>query len=448
MPVLASAATMEPMKRDRLRFALSAERRMPPAVVALLGLPAIGQALWYSVAIVRSQDQARPAVANADMFLTALPLCLLAAATTVPLLLRSPAWAAIATSLATIVMLVGFQRATVTGVLAVILAVYRLGATPVPAPAPSASPVMSRVTRGASAVERMGPYIAVGLALPFLVMALASQNVPEVILAAGVPAAAGTGIAVRARQSATGEDEARSVLSYALTEHVARGERARIARELHDVVAHHISMVVVQAETARLTTPGMPDAGAARLREIGDTARAGLTEMRRLLGVLREDVADAVADRQPQPGLPQVAALVDVARDAATSGVGSSSVRLIVSGPVTSYDPGTELVAYRIVQEALTNARRHAPGAAVDVELMYSSDVLRLRIRDNGPGPVDGGSVPGPASAGHGLLGMRERAATVSGSVHTGAAPGGGFLVEAVLPAKPDDVMSSGEGAA
>jgi signal transduction histidine kinase len=276
----------------------------------------------------------------------------------------------------------------------------------------------------------------------------------EVILAAGVPAAAGTGIAIRARQSATGEDEARSVLSSTLTEHMARGERARIARELHDVVAHHISMVVVQAETARLTTPGMPDAGAARLREIGDTARAGLTEMRRLLGVLREDVAtEEVAVRQPQPGLPQVAALVDVARDAAASGIGSGAVRLIVSGPVTSYDPGTELVAYRIVQEALTNARRHAPGAAVDVELTYSGDVLRLRVRDNGPGPpaalagTAGDPAPGPATAGHGLLGMRERAATVGGSVQTGAAPGGGFLVEAVLPAKPDELMASAESA-
>jgi len=291
----------------------------------------------------------------------------------------------------------------------------------------------------------MGPYVAVGLALPFLVMAMATRDMAEVILAAGVPAVAGTGIAVRARQSATGEDEARSVLSYALTEHMARGERARIARELHDVVAHHISMIAVLSETARLTTPGMPEAGAIRLREIGDTARAGLTEMRRLLGVLREDVtADEVGERQPQPGLPQVAALVDVARDAAMSGVGSGAVRLIVSGTVTSYDPGTELAAYRIVQEALTNARRHAPGAAVDVELMYSGAALRLRIRDNGPGPAQGSAVAGGTS-GHGLLGMRERAATVGGWVHTGAAAGGGFLVEALLPAKPDELMTSTE---
>jgi signal transduction histidine kinase len=433
------------MGKDRIRFALSADRRVPSAVVVLLTLPAIGQALGHAFALANDHPGVAPATHGAvrpalglGLFLTALPLCLLAAATTVPLLLRPPLWAAVSVSLATIVALTGFRLATVTGVVAVILAVYRLGATPGPA--------------SASAAQRMGPYLAVGLALPFLLMAMASRGMAEVILAAGVPAAAGTGIAIRARQSATGEDEARSVLSDALTEHMARGERARIARELHDVVAHHISMVAVQAETARLTTPGLPDAGAARLREIGDTARAGLTEMRRLLGVLREDVAaDEVAARQPQPGLPQVAALVDVARDAAASGVGSGAVRLIVSGPVTSYEPGTELVAYRIVQEALTNARRHAPGAAVDVELIYAEDVLRVRVRDNGPGPPAalagpaGDPVPGPATAGHGLLGMRERAATVGGLVQTGAAPGGGFLVEAVLPAKPDELMTSGE---
>jgi signal transduction histidine kinase len=182
-------------------------------------------------------------------------------------------------------------------------------------------------------------------------------------------------------------------------------------------------MIAVQAETARLTTPGLPAAGAQRFAEIGDTARAGLTEMRRLLGVLREDVGGQAGDRQPQPGLAQLAELIDSARE--TSG---AAARLIVSGPVAPFDPGVELAAYRIVQEALTNARRHAPGAAVDVELRYSSDALRLRVRDNGPGPSASGS-------GHGLLGMRERAATVGGSLRAGAASGGGFLVDAVLPA-------------
>ncbi|MFY9651827.1 sensor histidine kinase, partial [Trebonia sp.] len=185
-------------------------------------------------------------------------------------------------------------------------------------------------------------------------------------------------------------------------------------------------------------------AGAHRFAEIGDTARAGLTEMRRLLGVLREDAEDAgatVADRHPLPGLPQLTELVDAARDASGAGI-----RLIVSGPVTEFDPGVELAAYRIVQEALTNARRHAPGAAVDVELGYADDALRLRVRDNGPGPERAPETPGTesyrpadlAGGGHGLLGMRERTLAVGGTLWTGPAPGGGFVVEAVLPAKPE----------
>ena len=214
-----------------------------------------------------------------------------------------------------------------------------------------------------------------------------------------------------------------------LLEHAARGERARIARELHDVVAHHISMVAVQAETARLATPGMPAAGAQRLSAIGDTARAALTEMRRLLGVLREDTGSPPAALEPQPGLRQLNELLDETRDAA-----GISARLIVRGWLTTLDPGVELAVYRIVQEALTNARRHAPGAAVDVELHFTDDALQLRVRDNGPGPLPAGQ--DLALAGHGLTGMRERAAAAGGELRTGAAPGGGFLVEATLPAK------------
>ncbi len=173
--------------------------------------------------------------------------------------------------------------------------------------------------------------------------------------------------------------------------------------------------------------------------------------MRRLLGVLREDAQQAAgaqeiadqraarrptADRHPQPGLPQLGDLVDEAREAS-----GSAARLIVSGPVTRLDPGVELAAYRVVQEALTNARRHAPGAAVDVELRYADDVLRLRIRDNGPGSLAKAATAGP-STGHGLLGMRERAAAAGGSLRTGNAPGGGFCVEAELPAKVPDIVT------
>jgi signal transduction histidine kinase len=150
--------------------------------------------------------------------------------------------------------------------------------------------------------------------------------------------------------------------------------------------------------------------------------------MRRLLGVLREDARTGPAERQPQPGLQQLNELLDEARDAS-----GTAARLIVSGSLSVLDPGVELAAFRIVQEALTNVRRHAPGAAVDVELHYDDDTLGLRVRDNGPGPGPARDTP---PGGHGLLGMRERAAAVGGELATGEAPGGGFLVEATLPAK------------
>jgi signal transduction histidine kinase len=231
----------------------------------------------------------------------------------------------------------------------------------------------------------------------------------------------------RARAEAVRRDAADRTIRATLLEHAARGERARIARELHDVVAHHISMIAVQAEAARLTIPGLPPEGATRLVAIGDTARSALTEMRRLLGVLREDAGDEPAEdaRRPQPGLSQLNELLDEARGLV------ASARLIVRGRVAPLDPGVELTAYRIVQEALTNARRHAAGAAVDVDLDYREDALHLRVRDNGPGPARGIGTP---PAGHGLAGMRERAAMAGGTLTTGEGPVGGFLVEAVLP--------------
>jgi signal transduction histidine kinase len=198
-------------------------------------------------------------------------------------------------------------------------------------------------------------------------------------------------------------------------------ERARIARELHDVVAHHVSTIAIQADTARLTTPGLPPEGGEKLEEIGRTARDAMTEMRRVLGVLR--APEGADERAPQPGLDQLGELIETARMAGTP------VRLILEGRVVPLAPGVELTAYRIIQEALTNARRHAPGASVDVSLFYTGDALRLRVRDDGVG--GDGFQPGE---GHGLVGMRERAAMVGGSLTAGPAIGGGFIVEASLP--------------
>jgi signal transduction histidine kinase len=405
-----------------------------PAVGMALALAAFGQVIARAVVTSSAAPATAHAVQTASAGEAALPavmLCLLALATTVPLIFLRPAAALTAITAASVVSLTAFGPGALTaaGLVAQVLASYRLGRAGVPG-AGAGVP-------GASARRDRTQILACGLAVPFLVLALAGHaDVPAILLAALVPAAAWAGIAQRAHGEAARQSTARAVMADTLASHLARGERARIARELHDVVAHHISVIAVQAETARLTTPGLPPAGAQRLSEIGDTARAGLTEMRRLLGVLREDAGDAVADRHPQPGLPQLAELIDAAREASGAGM-----RLIVSGPVTDLDPGVELAAYRITQEALTNARRHAPGAAVDVELRYGDDTLLLRIRDNGPGlpaACPAGGHGGTDSPGHGLLGMRERAAAAGGSLRTATAPGWGFLVQATLPAKPE----------
>jgi signal transduction histidine kinase len=368
---------------------------------------------------------------------SALVLGLVCLCTTLPLTFLRPAAAATAVTAATVLSLGLLDVLTVAGAAAQLIALYRAGRAGRQAMAVTLAavfPLLAIVALAAGPAADSGG----GTGGPSRILIL--------VLASLAPAAAVAGIARRARGEAVVHSAARQVIADSLLEHTARGERARIARELHDVVAHHISMVAVQAETARLTTEGMPAAGAQRLLAIGDTARAALTEMRRLLGVLREDTeGDAVADRQPQPGLRQLNELLDEAREA--SGAGT---RLIVSGSPAALDPGVELAAYRIVQEALTNARRHAPGAAVDVELHYADATLSLRIRDNGPGPAwppaadgegDGGltaDAAGPGG-GHGLLGMRERAAAVGGELRTVAAPGGGFLVAASLPGASED---------
>jgi len=404
------------------------EPHAPAVAGALLALAAMTEAIARGAAT---------GVSVADL----VGIAALAATTTVPLAFLGPLAAAVAICAASTLSLAAFGTLTVAGLAATLIVLYRLGRNG-----------LARIDRSRT-VSSWDPvrFLAPALALPFLILALADtghagteERVLVVLLACLAPAAALAGIAQQARSEALAHSAARQAVAGTLLEHTARGERARIARELHDVVAHHISMIAVQAETTRLATPGMPAAGAQRLLQIGDTARAGLTEMRRLLGVLREDAQASAADqpgadqsgadRHPQPGLRQLNELLDEARSAS-----GAAARLIVSGPPVTLDPGVELAAYRIVQEALTNARRHAPGAAVDVELRYTTDALRLRIRDNGPGPSLASAlapVPAREAGGHGLAGMRERAAAAGGDLQTGAAPGGGFLIEATLPAK------------
>ncbi|WP_121009060.1 sensor histidine kinase [Saccharothrix australiensis] len=186
-------------------------------------------------------------------------------------------------------------------------------------------------------------------------------------------------------------------------------ERARIAREMHDVVAHHMSLVAVRCETAPYRIAGLPEDGVREFAELGDAARAAITDMQGLLGVLR--ATDQRADRAPQPGLADIRALAPravVADVAVPSAVG--------------------LTAYRVVQEALTNAGRHAPGSSVSVVVSVVDGALEVFVRNTAGGPSTGGG------GGHGLVGMRERVAVHGGSLDASSTEDGGFAVRARIP--------------
>jgi len=199
-------------------------------------------------------------------------------------------------------------------------------------------------------------------------------------------------------------------------------ERTRIARELHDVVAHHMSLIAVRAETAPYRLTGLPESAQAEFGSLSETAREALAEMRRLLGVLRDDQP---ADLAPQPELADLPSLVDAARKAGLS------VELSVPAALDRVPSGVGLCAYRIVQESLSNASQHAPGAAVTVSVDRDSGAVLLRVA-NGPGG-SGGPSENNHGPGHGLAGMRVRVALLGGSLSAGPLPDGGFVVSAVL---------------
>jgi signal transduction histidine kinase len=210
-------------------------------------------------------------------------------------------------------------------------------------------------------------------------------------------------------------------------------ERARIARDLHDIVAHHMSMVVVQAETAPYRVPDLSESAREELDTISASARAALGETRSLLSILRRD--EEPAQIAPQPGLEQ---LNDLMADARRAGVRLEVVRTEVS----ELRPGASLAAYRIIQEALANAARHAPGATVRMELSRDEKAVHIRVANTPPpghGATTNPSPPGPVAvpAGHGITGMRERAAAEGGRLDAGPTDDGGFAVSAWIPIGP-----------
>ncbi|MFE9098312.1 sensor histidine kinase [Streptomyces sp. NPDC007264] len=210
-------------------------------------------------------------------------------------------------------------------------------------------------------------------------------------------------------------------------------ERARIARELHDVVAHNVSVMVVQADGAAYVLDTAPDQAKKALETISGTGRQALAEMRRLLGVLRTGEHTEAGEYVPQPDVEQIDELVEQCR---SSGL---PVDFKVEGTPRPLPSGVELTAYRIVQEALTNTRKHGgPNAGASVRLVYFDDGLGLLVEDDGKGaPHELYEEGGADGRGHGLIGMRERVGMVGGTLDAGPRPGGGFRISALLPLKP-----------
>ena len=211
-----------------------------------------------------------------------------------------------------------------------------------------------------------------------------------------------------------------------LADRAVAEERLRIARELHDVVSHTMSVVAVHAGTGRMVAEDDPAAARAALATIETTTRSALLEMRRMLGVLRGSAGDEPGVLTPAPGLGDLDALV---ADVVRSGV---TVEVRVEGQRRDVPVGVDLAAYRIVQEALTNVIRHAGRARATVAVRYTDDAVTVEIDDEGSAGL--GPAPVPSSTGQGLVGMRERVAMYHGDFDAGPRPGGGFHVAARLP--------------
>jgi signal transduction histidine kinase len=204
----------------------------------------------------------------------------------------------------------------------------------------------------------------------------------------------------------------------------AAAERQRIARELHDVVTHNVTVMVISAGAARMVADADPGRLRTELASVEQLGRQTLTELRRLLGVLRAD-GDGTDLREPQPGLARLDALLEHTR------VAGLPVELVVHGRPRPLPQGIDVSAFRIIQEALSNTLRHAGDCSARVEVGFGDTELRLAILDDGRGdplPRD------QEATGHGIVGMRERVAMIGGDIHVGSANGGGFEVRATLP--------------
>ena len=297
--------------------------------------------------------------------------------------------------------------------------------------------LLALYTVAAHRERRISVPAALGSAAVALMLLIGSREPFEldVIFAEGLVIGAvwfiGDGLRTKRTQVSTLQDRA-TRLEHEREEAAQKAvseERRVIARELHDMVAHNVSVIVAQSAAAQRVIDAQPEEGRIVLRSIEESGREALVEMRRLLGLLRTD-HDRPDVRDPQRGLDDLAGLLSQVREAGLA------VGLTVEGTPRPLPAGLDLSAFRIVQEALTNVLKHAGAGSASVRIRYERSSLHLTISDDGSGPVDGD--PDPLRARYGHLGMRERVGLFRGSLDVGPRPGGGFEVAAALPLDAD----------
>ncbi|MDT0345913.1 sensor histidine kinase [Streptomyces litchfieldiae] len=280
---------------------------------------------------------------------------------------------------------------------------------------PYRAPALASVLAASMVPDSVGPLVDNDYLTPLIL-------VPIVVMANGLHTWQLRASESQARMSALARERAEEL------RRAAEQERARIARELHDVVSHNVSVIVIQAGAARTVMATAPEQAAEALLAVEAGGRAAMAELRHVMGLLTmdsngPDAADT-ADLAPQPGLDQLSALVGRVRG---TGV---RVELTVTGEARALPQGVELAAYRVVQEALTNTVKHASGASATVTVAYGGDQLRVEVTDTG-GPPGAGAATGN---GRGLMGLRERLAVYGGTLHAGRRLGGGYRVRALIP--------------
>ncbi|MFD9789849.1 sensor histidine kinase [Streptomyces sp. NPDC059070] len=280
-----------------------------------------------------------------------------------------------------------------------------------------------------------------------LLGALSWQDASRIAAVAAFPLVAGVlGHSVHNRRAYLAAVEERALRAEQSRESEARrrvdAERVRIARELHDLVAHQITLANAQATVAAHLFDARPEQTRKSLRELVETTGHALDELRATVGLLRQS-GDAPAPAEPAPGLARLPALLD------SFGRAGLEVSVHEEGAATPLPPGVDLTAYRIVQEALTNVTKHAGTTSARVRLVWHRDRVTVTVADDGGGAhAAPGAAPGPSTPGYGLIGMRERAVAIGGHLTAGRRPEGGFLVSArlPLPRARDATPATGEG--